>query len=203
MTLPSVDVRGLTMVGETQDLENCIRLLVPAGLDSIVYGGTSASFLKGPGWDQELIARMEAFADGVPCTTITTATVAAFQELAIKKIGVATPYVDEINDRLLKYFTQAGFETLEIKGLQIADPFAIANVVPETVYRLAKEVDTAEGDGVFISCGDLRTGAIVKYLEEDLKKPVVAAIQTAFWHALKLAKVGASVKGFGKLLERL
>ena len=33
----------------------------------------------------------------------------------------------------------------------------------------------------------------------DLGVPVVTAIQSSFWHALALARVGATVSGFGRL----
>lgn len=202
IALPWCDVEGLTEMGESEELERCVRLLVPARPDSIVYGGTSVSFLKGPGWDQALIKSMEKVSDGIPCTTTTTAAVAALRELKIKKISVATPYLDEVNQRLSEYFTQVGFEILKIKGLQIDEPIAISNQVPETVYRLAKEVDTPESEGIFIPCSGFRTGAVVEDLEKDLRKPVVAAIQASFWHALRLARVGDAIEGFGILLQR-
>ena len=197
------NVKGLTEMGESEELERCIQLLTPAQVDSIVYAGTSVSFLKGPGCDQALIKRMEEVSDGIPCTTTTTAVVVALQELGIKKISVATPYVEEVNDRLYNYFTQVGFEILKMKGLQMDGPNAINQLVPETVYRLAKQADVTEAEGIFISCTGLRTGAVVEDLERDLKKPVVAANQASFWHALKLARIGGYIDDFGILLRKL
>ena len=150
-----------------------------------------------------MIKRMSEVSNGIPCTTTTTAVVAALKEFGVKKISVATPYIDEVNDRLNKYFTKSGFEILKIKGLQIGEPIAICNQVPETVYRLAKEVDDPAAEGIFISCADFRTGSVVESLEKDLNKPVIAAIQASFWHALRLAKVGGPIEGFGRLLQML
>jgi len=188
---------------QSRDLENCVRLLVAARPDAIVYGGMSASFLKGPGWDRTLIDRMERVSNGIPCTTSTTAVVTALRELGIRRISVATPYLDEVNERLFSYFTEMGFEIVRMKGLRIDEPIAISNQVPETVYHLAKEVDTPEAEGIFISCADFGAGAVVEDLEKDLKKPVVAAIQASFWHALKLARIGEPIEGFGTLLRKL
>jgi maleate isomerase len=146
---------------------------------------------------------MEKVSEGIPCTTTTTAVVAAFRELGIKRISVATPYLDEVNNLLHNYFIQIGLEILRIKGLQIEEPIAISNQVPEIVYGLAREVDTPEAEGIFISCADFATGRVVEDLEKELKKPIVAAIQASFWHALKLARVSGAIEGFGMLLRRL
>ena len=203
VALPQCNVKGLTEMVESGNLENCVRLLVAARPDAIIFGGMSASFLKGPGWDQILIQRMEKVSEGIPCTTTTTAVVAAFRELGIKRISVATPYLDEVNNLLHNYFIQIGLEILRIKGLQIEEPIAISNQVPEIVYGLAREVDTPEAEGIFISCADFATGRVVEDLEKELKKPIVAAIQASFWHALKLARVSGAIEGFGMLLRRL
>jgi maleate isomerase len=203
IALPQCDVNGLTEMTQSGELEQCVRLLAAARPDSIIYAGMSASFLKGPGWDQLLIQRMEKASGGIPCTTSTTAVVAALRELGIRRISVATPYLEEIDKLLCGYLGQIGFEIVRIKGLRIREPIGISNQSPEIVYGLVKEVDRPESEGIFISCTDFAAGTVVEDLERELKKPVVAAIQASFWHVLKLAHVSGAIEGFGALLKRL
>lgn len=199
--LPWVSVQGLKEMGESPELERCTELLAGSRVNSIVYGGTSVSFLEGPGWDQELIRRMEKFSRGIPCTTATTAVTRALKALKLRRIAVATPYPAEVDQRLVAFFTAAGFDILSIKGQGIEVPLEICAQTPETIYPFVKSADHPEAEGIFVSCADYRVGAVTEALEKDLGKPVVGAIQASFWDAKRLAGIGASVPGFGTLLR--
>lgn len=202
MVLPRVTVSGLQELRDTPDLEKCAKLLAGAKVNSIVYCGTSVSFLTGSSdSDIILIKRMESSSQGIPCTTATTAVVRAMRKLGLKRIAVATPYNDEINQRLVSYFTAAGFDILSIKGQAIEDPIAICEQTPETIYPFVKSADHPKAEGIFVSCGDYRVGAVTEALEDDLGKPVVGVIQASFWDAKRLAGIQARTTGFGTLLR--
>src|SRR5258705_9353755 len=61
-----------SILGMVKDLEQQSRLLASADVDVIVLGATAPSFLKGMGYDKELIAKIQA-ASGKPATTTSTA----------------------------------------------------------------------------------------------------------------------------------
>ncbi len=71
--LTEATVEGLGRMAESVEVERCTQLLATAPLDVICFGGTSASFLHGPGWDERLRARMASVARGIPVTTTSTA----------------------------------------------------------------------------------------------------------------------------------
>src|SRR5579872_5748902 len=87
IVLPSATVEGLeTMMSGDKVLE-CTSLLASAPLDVIVFGGTSATFLRGRGWDDVVMDRMRGVSGGIPVTTTSTASVRALKALSAKKIS--------------------------------------------------------------------------------------------------------------------
>jgi maleate isomerase len=198
--LPRVTVEGLNEMRVSEELEKCTQLLAGVRPGSIIYGGTSVSFLEGSATDQGLIERMANISNGIPCTTTTTAVVRALRTLGLKRIAVATPYNDEINDRLAGYFNAAGFEIVSMKGERIEDPWEICERTPETIFSHVKSADVAEADGVFVSCADYRVGPVTDALEKELGKPVIGAIQASYWDAKRLAGIQTQTEGWGSLV---
>lgn len=182
------------------DVPRAAEELKHAEVNVIAFGCTAGSFIKGLGYDREIIGLIERSAK-IPATTTSTAVIEAFKEMGIEKLSVATPYEDWLNQKLIKFIEVSGLKVLKMKGLGITRD--IAHVHPERVYRLAKEVHTLESDGVFISCTDFRTIDILNVLEQDLKKPVISSNQATMWMMLKLTGVKTSIKGFGALMTRL
>lgn len=200
--LPRVTVDGLGQMRESTELEHAVRLLAGARVDSIVYGGTSVSFLTGNrNSDGVLLERMESEARGIPCTTTTTAVVRALHAMNLRRIAVATPYNPDIDARLASYFEAVGFEVVSIKGEGIEDPWEICARPPESIYPFVRSADHPDAEAVFVSCADYRVGAVTEVLEEDLGKPVIGAIQASYWDARNLAGIRTSTRGFGTLLR--
>jgi maleate isomerase len=198
-----VNTKGLTSLAESQEVERCTELLAAAPLDVIIFGGTSASFIKGLDWDRAMIERMEKFSNGIPVTTTSTASIKALQQQNVRRVAIATPYIDEVNERAHDFFTANGFEVVNLKGLGIDDDHRIGYTSLETVYRLVKGLDLTNADGVFISCTNLQTIGVLESLEQDIGKPAVSAIQASFWECLRLAGLkDARIRGFGSLLEK-
>lgn len=173
-----------------------------AKVDVIAWGCTGGSFVKGVGFDKELIKQIED-ATGIPATTTSTAVVEACKELKLKRIVMVTPYLDELNEREKIFFEGNGIQILRMKGLQILEPVKIGQLHPSIAYNFAKEIDLPEADGVFISCTDFRTIDILKDLEADLAKPVISSNQSTFWHVMKKTGVKEAIKGYGSLLMKI
>ena len=188
----------LARLGE--HVADAAKILAPAKPDVIIFNCTSGSFIKGFGYDQELIKKIKD-ATGIPATTTTTAVMEAFRALGIKKLCMATPYIDSVNEREKKFLEDNGFEVLKYKGLQILEGNEIANVEPYKMYQLARQVFQPEADGIFISCTALHVIDIIEKLEYDLGKPVVTSNQAAFWSTFRMAGVKEPINGYGKLFR--
>jgi maleate isomerase len=200
--LPEATVEGLTTMMGGDEVERCTRELAQAPLHVIAFGGTSATFLKGIGWDREIRSRMEIVANGIPTTTTSSAVLRALRACGAERVSLVTPYIDEVTERGQNFLEQAGFVVVGAEGMHLKDDHAIGAVTTEQVYDFAREVVKPEADAVFISCTNLRTIGAIAPLEETLGIPVVSAIQASFWDCLRTVGVEDEVNGFGQLLCR-
>lgn len=178
------------------------RELRQDGAEVISLMGTSISFYRGPAFTESLRERMQE-STGVPCTTMSHAIVAALRELGIRRVAVATSYIDELNDRLEAYLAQAGFTVTAIEGMSITGVQEVGEVSTEALVRLSRRVlaQNATADGIFISCGGLLTLDAIRQLERELGLPVTASSPAGFWDVVRLAGVAPGSPGFGRLFE--
>ncbi|QGH70712.1 Asp/Glu racemase [Pseudactinotalea sp. HY158] len=201
LTLPSVTVDGIDAMMRSPELESAVRLCGQAPLDSMVFGGTSASFLHGTAWDQALIEKMTEWSP-VRSTTTSTASLAALAEVGASKIALVTPYVPEVVHRAEKFFGSNGFPVQRSLGLGITSDWELAEVPLEQVYDMCLEVDGDDISAIFISCTNLRSVGAIAAIEQAIGKPVVSAIQASFWHCLNVAGVeGGAAPGYGRLFD--
>ncbi|MEW5921375.1 MAG: maleate cis-trans isomerase [Bacillota bacterium] len=185
--------------------DDCVaaaKLLATAHVDIIVYACTSGSLIKGVGWDREIIRNIEA-ETGIIATTTSTAVIEAFQELGVKKVAVATPYIDEVNRIEKEFFEGHGVDVVNIEGLGFTKGEQLHAIPIGTAYSFGKKVDRPEADCVFISCTDFRAIEEIDSLEQDLGKPVMCSNTATFWSTLKETGVRHVYRQYGEILRRL
>jgi len=195
---PEVTVETLGAMRE--DMTRAASLLLPGGrLDVIAYGCTTGTMVIG---EDAVFARLRAARPDARCTTPTTAALAAFAALGMRRIAVLTPYPDAVNRRVYDYLASRGLEIVAFGSFNCATDPQIAAVAPDSIAAAAHALDGHGIDGLFISCTALRAASVVERLEAELGKPVVASNQAMAWHALRLCGDTAPVAGFGRLLRR-
>lgn len=184
--LPLRKVTEKELVDMSDEAERCAELLADAKVDVIVYGCTTGSLIKGKGYDEEIERRINE-ATGIPAISTARAVLDALNEKGVKKIAVATPYTDEINQKEKDFLTENGFEVSEIKGLGIEENIEIGKQPPYIAYCLGKEVIRAhpKAEALFISCTNFRTFGIITALSRDIGRPVVSSNQASLWRALQ------------------
>lgn len=202
IALPSVTMAGIDSLARAREIKEAVGLLAAAPVDVIAFGGTSASFLHGPGWDQDLLRRMSEAADEKHVTTTSTASLHALAAVDARRIVIATPYTDDITARASAFFDGNGFDVVAAFGLNLVDDHAIGDVDTDEVRRLAHIADSVEADAVFISCTNLRTAEVISPLERELGKPVVSAIQATLWECLRLVDGPRVTQQFGSLFAK-
>jgi len=182
---------------EKKIVEEAMKL-ADAQVDVIAFGCTSGSLIRGLGHDKEIVSRIEK-ATNTPAVATAGAVVNAFKALNLSKISVATPYTDEINTLERKFLEQNGFTIVKIEGLGITDNLEIGRQKPETVTRIAENVDTLQSDGIFLSCTNLPTVEVVASLEKKLGKPVISSNTATMWGMLKKIGYKHAVRDYGSL----
>jgi maleate cis-trans isomerase len=126
------------------------ELLAAAGPDLCLYGCTSGSFIDGLEGLERIVSLLTAIV-GCPVVATTAAVVDALEALGIRRVALATPYVDEVNDLEASFLESTGFRVTAVRGLGLSGS-AIREVEPSAVAALAFAADTPDADAVPI-CG--------------------------------------------------
>lgn len=195
-----VTVEGL--VETVKQVERAALELASAEVDVILHAGTAIAFFRGFGHDQELSRRITG-ATGIQATTSLTAVVEALRKLGIRRPAIATSYLPEIDARLVDVLTQSGFAVAAIRGMGLKRSIDMGKVMPEETYRLAHAVarSAEDADGIFISCGNLRSFEAIEPLEKDIGLPVVTSNQAGLWQALRMAGIDDKLPNLGRILR--
>lgn len=161
--------------------------LVARGADAVSLMGTSLSFYRGSDFNRRLAAIIRA-ATGLPASTMSCAVVNALAAVGVRRVAVATAYVDAVNSRLAAFLTASGFEVTALRGLAITDVSQVSDVSEGQLADIVRRVhiESRQSDGVLLSCGGLRTLEVTAALEEELDCPVVSSSPAGFWDAVRL-----------------
>lgn len=187
------------------EIESGARYLATAHVDVVVYGCTTGSFYKGPGWDTEMLALIRREA-GVPAVATSPSVVEALRFFRARRISVATPYPDWNNRRLRAYLEAQGFEVLNVDGeprAAAAGNQGINDQDPESVTEFAARACRPEADALLCSCTAWRSVEAIAAIEARTGKPAVSSNQSTIWTALRALGIADPVRGFGRLLESL
>ncbi len=183
------------------DVGHAAGELAAAGADVIVYGCTSGS-MACPA--DRLIGRMERAA-GKPSLSTAGAILEALAALGARRIAMATPYTDAVNEKERAFLERNGFDVVAIKGLGLGGSLEniqkISRVAPADVYDHASSVDRPDADAVLICCTDFGTADVLQPLEDALGKPVLSSNSATFRAALRRAGIDDAIEGYGRLLS--
>lgn len=185
-------------------IDDAARRLAVAGAQFISVEGAPMVYSKGPGFDREIIKRVQGIAN-VPITTSFTAAVEALHTLNLKKLVMASPMSDEIDQRAKKFFEDNGFQVIHIKSLNINNNRDIHSLPRSAAYTLAKQayLEAPQAEGIYIACGGWCPPWVIDCLERDLGVPVIHSRQATTWAGLKALKIREPVKGWGKIFQTL
>lgn len=185
-------------------IEEATLDLAENNCDVIIVGGSPLFTKLGYGSDIEIGRELTAKA-GVPVSAGITGEIEALKGLGIKKVVVATPHEDDLNDRMRRFLESSGLEVRRIEGYGIRKNSQISDLPVHAAYKIAKKLyrKAPEADGIFIPCPRWPTIDDVELLEREIGKPVVASSQAYIWHALSLIHVRQPVTGYGRLMATL
>lgn len=191
-------ITSATLSAQAELLAECAATLLPDGsLDVVCYACTSGSLVIG---EQRVFTELNKGAPGAKATSLITGVIRALNAVNAKKIVIATPYIDEINQREVEYLEAKGFKVISISGLGIEKDSEMVRVAPDFIAEFALSLDHSEADAIFISCGALRTLEMVQEIERLAGKPVIASNQAMIWDTLRLAGIDDRIEGYGRLL---
>ena len=180
------------------------RMLAPAGCDIIAYGCTASSMMT----DEAALSAAVTEATGLPMVTTFGSIVHALRTLGIRRLAVATPYVEALNAHEREHLGRHGFDVKAIRGLGIGrtpDEYRFLSRVPRAVLmKLVSDVmdEAGEVDGLLVSCTDLPTLDMIAVLEDAYGLPVVTANQATLWCVLRRLGLDEINLSLGQLFLR-
>ena len=193
--------QALGQFDDTAILE-AAELLSHARLDCIGWNGTSASWL-GFDSDERLCERIERSTGIAACTSV-LALNEIFRVTGVRRFGLVTPYVDDVQRAIVNNYRGAGFECVAEQHLGLQDNFAFSEVGPEQLRTRVRAVAEAKPQAITILCTNLRGAPLVGELEGELGIPIYDSIATVVWKSLKLAGADPKrVHGWGRLFAEL
>ncbi len=155
--------------------------------DVVGYGCTSGTAQIGAA---EIAKHVRAGTHTRAVTEPVSALVAACAALNLRKIAILSPYVAEVSDNLRRVLADAGVHTPVFGSFDEAEEACVVRIDSASVYAAAVDLmQDADVDGLFLSCTNLRTLAVIKPLEQVLGLPVLSSNLVMGWHLARLAGV--------------
>lgn len=182
---------GATIEGLSTMVEESFQsahYLTECKVDLICYGCTSGSFIEGKGFDRHIETEISK-RTGLDVFSTSHAVLDLFAYLKIKRLSVLTPYIDEINQRILKFLEENGYKVLRLIGMSKVSGVEIGEIDLSTTFKNALEVDHPEADAIFISCTALRTFELIPLLKGMLGKTVITSNQASLWKIFQLFNI--------------
>ncbi|NKX56462.1 Asp/Glu racemase [Arthrobacter sp. E918] len=180
-------------------MQAAAELLATADVDVIAWNGTSGSWL-GPDHDRAITAAITS-ATGVPSTTSTLAYLQAFEEFGTRRIGLLTPYTQDVNQAVAACYAAEGICVAGERHWGLSENEAFARVRPEDLLPASRELAAARPDALVYLCTNLYGAPAVERLEADTGVPVLDSVAVTLWHCLKLAGAPLLDARWGKLLS--
>ena len=189
----------LELIRET--IPTAIRDIMTCKPDHILMGMSAETFWGGREGNAAFSARVAAIAGEIGITSGAAACNAALSKLGVAKIACLTPYQKAADEQVYGYFTECGLDVKRVHGLRCDSATSIADVTPETLVEVLKQLDGSDIDAI-VQCGtNLSMVEVADQAERWLGKPVLAINAICLWHALRSLGITDQFVGHGTMLR--
>ncbi|MDN7489357.1 MULTISPECIES: maleate cis-trans isomerase family protein [unclassified Burkholderia] len=176
------------------------RQLADARVDVIGWSGTSAGWL---GFERDAaLCRVIEKATGIPATTSVLALNELLERTGVRRLGLVTPYLDDVQQRIMRQYAQLGIECVGEQHLGLRDNFSFAEVPDTQLAALMRQAARARPDAVATFCTNLHAAHLVGPFEQATGIAAYDTVSTVVWKTLRMAGVDTRVLArWGKLFE--
>ena len=185
-----------------QPIIDAATLLAEARMDVIAWNGTSSGWL-GFEADEALCREIEQ-ATGIPATTSVLALNEIFRITGVTRFGLVSPYLDEIQEKIIANYSSSGFECVSERHLRDRGNFSFSEVSEMQIADMIRAVAAEKPQAITVFCTNLRGAPVADTLEKETGIPVYDTVSTAVWKSMKIAGADpGSVKGWGRLFTEV
>ena len=193
----ALSAQALKQFDDTEILR-AAELLAHAKVQVIAWNGTSASWL-GLDRDERLCERIAATTGIAACTSV-LAFREIFQRTDAKRIGLVTPYTDDVQAKIIETWKSAGMTCAAERHSGLRDNFSFAEVGKKAISDMIRAVKNQGCDAVAVVCTNMRAASLVPALETELGIPIYDSIAVTMWKSLLLAGADPNrISSWGRL----
>ncbi len=177
------------------------ELLKTAEVDVLAWNGTAGSWL-GADHDREMVRQITE-ATGVPATTSTLAYLDAFEAFGISRVGLVTPYTQDVNEAVISSYRTEGISVTGERHLGLSVNESFARVDPSELLAPSKELldrPVDQPEALIYLCTNLYGAPVVEEVERDYGVPVLDSVAVTLWKCLSMAGVVGLDPRWGRLL---
>jgi maleate isomerase len=187
-----------TLARMEKDIEGGMRVIMPdLRIDVAGFTCTSGAMVIG---EEKVFALMRRARPGIPCSSPITGAIAGMKALGLERIALLTPYVQSINDMMRSYIEERGIAVPVMGSFNNANDDEVARITLASTRAAAIDLASSPHvDGIFVSCTSMRTIDIVREVEAETGKPMLASNPAQAWHLLRLGGVKDPLGQWGRL----
>jgi maleate cis-trans isomerase len=191
-------VDALLRMGSARRLAEGAEALRPYGVDSVLWGCTSGSFVFGwEGAHEQAAAVGERL--GVPASSASLAFAHAVRALGVTRVAVAATYPEPVAAAFVDFLGHAGVTVVGMQSHGIVTAAEVGTLGRSDVVDVAASGDHPDAEVVLLPDTALHTIAWLPELDRALGKPVLTANQVTAWHGLRIAGDDAPREPLGVL----
>jgi maleate isomerase len=195
------DASFMVMLNNVRNsVEPAIHAVMSASPDHVVMGMSAETFWDGLAGQRKLERRIAKIA-GHKVTMGSDACRAALKAYGrgIRRLGVITPYMPVGDRQVRRFFTDCGFEVVNLLGLKCDSPMKIAHTSKERLRDAILTVNRGKVDAVVQVGTNLAMAEVAAIAEFWLDKPVIAINTATYWYALRTHGIMDRKPGWGSL----
>ncbi len=178
------------------------RLLKTAEVDVLAWNGTAGSWL-GPEQDRQMVQRITE-ATGVPATTSTLAYLDAFNAFGTSRLGLLTPYTQDVNAAISSRYAVEGVQVAGERHLGLSVNEAFARVAPEELLEPSRELASGSNGqrpyALAYVCTNMYGAPVVEQVERETGVPVLDSVAVTLWKCLIMVGAAGLDPKWGRLL---
>ena len=168
-----------------------------AELRAIGYGCTSGTAQIG---SDKVAAAVRAGAAAPVVTEPVSAVIAACKHLDIRKLGLLSPYIKSVSERLVATLADAGIEVCAFASFNESEEGQVARIAPASIVAAAEQTKASDDmDALFVSCTNLSTLSVIDEMERKIGVPVLTSNQVLAWDLLRQTKLAIPPNFPGRL----
>lgn len=186
----------------TDHIKAALDLVMPCEPDALLLGHSIDTFTDDVASAEAMRAELTDYAKGVPMFLPSLAFLAGLKAMNIgRRIAVLTPYFPPGDERVVHFFTSAGFEIVRLIGMKCPTPLSIAAITEADTVAALQSLAVEDVDAIIEPGTNAPAARLAGEALRWIGKPVIACNTVTYWHALRSLGIADRVPGFGPLLD--